>query len=494
MKRLIGAIAILAVLVMGTTATAKLTGGDKGKIKKWLAVYLDVKDDDRDEARADLIEFLSGKRKVKELKDVATLGELIAGSAVHESKGKGKVESKQWALKDLDLDPRAKFPYVVSVPKKYNGSERSEPWPLILCLPDKGETAEDYMEKYWKSSAIRAEYLIIVLGYGYGKVQVEKQRTVEEDKGGKIQVRIETYKEKVPFSWTNHPERVYALQRFWGSMAYFQMMDYKIDPNRIIVDGHGFGADGAMYYAAGSAWRFAGMILRGGAFDRPTISNLAHLPVLTYPAKEANDATTKTLADLKGVLGDLLVAAGAEPEWSGGTADGGASLLAWLGNCRRNRYPLPSKWVRTDPAERTGYWLSINETFTEEPAEATVSADRKKARIDITTVNVGNFDLYLNDLLIDLDKEFELFVNEESRGKFKLNRSAEQLISHLMSKSPRDLGCVFTAELPEIVIAAPPKPDDGDAEKKDGDAKDGDKKDADKKDGDKKDGDKKDAK
>jgi hypothetical protein len=133
--------------------------------------------------------------------------------------------------------------------------------------------------------------------------------------------------------------------------------------------------------------------------------------------------------------------------------------------------------VKTKPAERTGYWVSINQTFTEDPAEATVTADKRKGKIEITTVNVKEFDLYLNDLLVDIDKEFELFVNGESRGKFELERSAEQFVSHLMTKSPRDLGCVFTAEMIDIEITPPPS-EEGD------DKKDGDKKDADKKDGD----------
>ena len=180
MKRLIGAIAVLVVLVMGTTVTAGLTRGDQSKIRKWLAVYFGT-DKNREEARAELTEFLSSKRKIKELKEVELLGELLASSASRGSARKG-VSSLQWALKDKGIDSPDKFPYVVSVPKKYSGS-RTEPWPLILCLPDKGEKAEDYLEKYWKSSAIRDEYLIIVLGFDYGEVKVTLQRVVEEKKG-----------------------------------------------------------------------------------------------------------------------------------------------------------------------------------------------------------------------------------------------------------------------------------------------------------------------
>ena len=218
MKRLIGAVAVLVVLVMGTVAMAGLTRGDQSKIKKWLAVYFDTTDKNREEARAELTEFLSHKRKIKELKDIELLAELLAGSAERETPRKG-VTSLQWALKDQGIDSPDKFPYVVSVPKKYSGS-RSEAWPLILCLPDKGEKAEDYLEKYWKNSTIREQYLIIVLGFDYGEVKVKLQRTVEEKKGDdEIRVRMEEYKKKVPFSWAEPPQRMYGLVRFWASMA-----------------------------------------------------------------------------------------------------------------------------------------------------------------------------------------------------------------------------------------------------------------------------------
>jgi len=487
MKRLIGVVAIVLVLVMGSTAMAKFSRGDGTKIKRWLATYFDVSDEDRGEAKDELIAFLGHKRRIKELKAVDQLALLVAAGTVRANPSRrGSVESKEWALKDMGIDSRAKFPYVVSLPKKYSGGERSEPWPLILCLPDKGEKAEDHMAKYWKNAAVRSQYVIVVLGYEYGVVKVTKQRTVTEEKGENEKVvRVEEYKEKVPFSWTHHPERKFALQRFWGSLAKFQMMDYKIDPNRIILAGSGFGADGVLNYAVGSAWRFSGVILHGGASASEGLPNLAHLPVLSYAVDGASEESTKTHTALKASLGDNYAVAEAGAEWDGSTADGGAKLLEWLGACVRDRYPLPSKWIRTDDAARTGYWLSINKTFTDEPSEATIAA--AKGKIEITTVNVAEFDLYLNDLLVNLDKEFELFVNGESRGKFKRDRSPEQFISHLMTNSPRDLGCVVTAEMTEVEIAPPPSDDegaeDGD-EKKDAEKKDADKKDADKKDGD----------
>ncbi len=493
MKRLIGAIAVLVVLVMVTTATAKLSRGDQSKIRKWLAVWFDTGDKNREEARAELTAFLSHKRKIKELKEVEALAEIVGGSANRDAlrPRQGVVTSQQWALKDQGIDSSEKFPFVVSVPKKYSGTG-SEPWPMILCLPDKGEKAEDYMEKYWNNSAIRNEYLIFVLGFEYRDVKVKKQRTVEEKKGDdEIRVRIEDYEETVPFSWTERPQYMHALVRFWGSMAKFQKNDYKVDPNRIILDGHGFGADGVLNYAAGSAWRFAGVILRGGSAESPILSNLAHLPILSYPEDSGtSEGSEAAHAKLKAAQGDNYAVADAGAEWSGAAADGGAKLHEWLGKARRNRYPVPSKWVKDAPANYTGYWLSINKSFVEGPSEATI--DAAKGKIEITTVNVASFDLYLNDLLVNLDKEFELIVNGESRGKFKKERSAVEFISHLMNKAPRDLGCVFTAEMLEIEIAPPPAKDDGDAG--DGKAKDGEKKDGEKKDAEKKDGEKKDSK
>jgi hypothetical protein len=461
MKRLIAAVAVVVVLFTGATALAKLSRGDKSKLKKGFALFFSDVDKDQADGRAALNEFFAQKGKLKELAGVEDLSELLAAGPVRATPRTGVVESKEWALKDSGIDTTAKFPYVVSLPKKYSGGEGSEAWPMILCIPDKGEKAEDHIEKYWKNKAIRDAYVIIVLGFEYPKVQVTRQKTVEE-KGPDDQkrVRIEEYKERVDFSWTQEPERVYGLQRFWASMSRFLTKDYKVDPNRVILDGTGFGADGALAFASASTWRFSGLILRGGELDVPTLTNLAHLPVLSYEMAGASEGVTKVAAKLKELGGDQFKAVAADAEWSAGAAEGAAKLLAWLDAARRARYPLPSRWVRTNPAERTGYWASINEVFDpEQPAEITVNSDVKKARIDITTINVAAFDLYLNDVLVNLDKEFEIFVNNASIGKFEIARSSEQFLSHLLTTTPRDPGGVFTAEILERKIDAPPAPE-----------------------------------
>ena len=481
MKRLAVVISLVLFVLAGPTAHARLSGGDKSKIKKWLATYLELmtaKSADRAGAYEELSKFFADKRKRGDLAGVEDLAELLAHSMVRDSGRTGTVLEGEWTFKkDFGQDVHGRFSYAINVPKKYSGSERSEAWPLIVCLPDKGESPTDYLDSHWANKAIRDKYLIAVLGFDYADITVEKTKTVTED--GKI--RIEKYKEKVPFSWIGDG-REWPLVRFWRTIVLLQLRDYKVDPNRIILEGNGVGATGALVFASDAAWRFSGVLVRGGEDDRATLQNLAGLRVLSYPAPAATEASKKTVESLKGIAGDGFTAAADAPAWSAAASDaGGEELTKWLDGCTRNRYPVPSKWVRLDPAQQIGYWCAINEVhLADQPAELSIETDKRKNKLLITATNVAKFDIFLNDMLLNLDKPIELYVNEELVDTVTVERSPDQLLSHLFKSAPRDPGAVFTAELLGLTIDAPEaeegeggdedKPEDGGGDKpEDGD-------------------------
>jgi hypothetical protein len=314
------------------------------------------------------------------------------------------------------------------------------------------------MEKYWKNKDIRESYLIAVIGFDYSDLEVEEQKEIKDDDG---KVHMEAVKVKTPFSW----DRVEAYIRFWKHIYNLQLREFKVNPNRIIVDGVGFGREGVMEFASGSAWRLAGVIDRGLESDKPVVQNLQYMKVLYLPSAASEKPSDK----MKEMLGGALTEGTVDAAWSASSEDGGAaSLKQWLDSCVRARYPLPCKWVANERAQDFGYWTFVTRRFdANSPVEISVAADKAKNQVLVTCTNVAQFTLYVNDDLVDMDKAVTLVVNGKEGKPVTLTRSADQLLAHSFAhndgKLPRDPGCVFTNEIRDVAVAAPPKEEKKDA-------------------------------
>ncbi len=480
MRRLFvfGSLAFM-VLVMGSSALATLSKGERKTLRKNLAVYLDPGQDN--ESRAKAMEWMARlfDRKPKELADVKQLVEIVRGAA-----DRNRVRHRNGALNPGVLDPamhgmkelKVKFPYLVSVPKKYRAGVNDRAWPLILCINDQGQTAQDYLDTHWADPEIRARYLIACLEFSYDDIEVKKEETVKE---GDV-VRLVEKKEKRPFAWETEPARA----QFWFTFWKLMIREYKVDPDRVILDGQGRGATGALTFASGATWRFAGLIVRGGDWSAPTIDNFSHIPVLLLPGEKTGEAGKKTMEALKKALAEtknVTEMAAGDP----------AKLLAWLDGCVRERHPVPSRWVQTWPPgedrSQLGYWCMIKGRYDRDrPAEISIGP-KQEGKIEITAKNVREFTLFVNDLLVDLGRRFDVVVNGEKVRTVKLERSLDEFLRHGFcfegGKPPYDMGCVFTGEVRDIQVPPPPKeekkPDEG--KKEEGSKKEGEKPEAGKK-------------
>ena len=191
MRRLLMGLALaLVAFVAVDHADAKLSRGEQTKMRKYLGEYLSrsAAQDKRDAAQAGFTDFFADKRKAKELKDVAQLSVLLSNCAVRDGQRPGVTE------KTLEVG-KNKFKYAMSVPKRYSGNLQSDGWPVIFCLPDKGEGPTEYLDKYWKDDAVRTGYLVVAIEFDYGEIEIEKTEE-KTDQDGKV--TLETVKEKVP--------------------------------------------------------------------------------------------------------------------------------------------------------------------------------------------------------------------------------------------------------------------------------------------------------
>ncbi|MHC4471931.1 MAG: hypothetical protein ACYS99_13305 [Planctomycetota bacterium] len=382
-------------LLASGPAAAELTEVDRAKIREWMAACFDPWSSGGERALEGLTEFLGQRGKRQVLADVDTLSRLLARSAERRSQAPG-IHDRKLRLADLGADSDEIYRYVVSVPDGYRGDLDGRPWPLIVCLPDKGQDSREYLDRYWADPAVRRNYLIVVLGFLYDDV--------------------------IPLRW----DSLEAARQYWAHLFNLQMLEFKVDPDRIVLDGAGFGARGALYWAATSSRVFAGLISRGVKPEGPGRQNLAHLKVLTLPRDVAG------------------------------------SLRSWLADCVRERYPLPSAWSCFDGAAQSGYWVFVQRRTLSEEAETTVSSDRAANRVDIAARNVSELTLFLNDRLVDLSRPFEVRINGHSVGRYWRPRSVEQLLGHAMVTAegmvPYEPGVVFTAEVVGIEVPEEWKP------------------------------------
>ncbi len=94
MKRLLTVVSLFLVLALvAGVATAKLSTGDKSKLKKWMTAYFDLQGEEKTRSRA-LTEITGffGKKRAKELADVATLAEIMAGATKRPGQRTGVLE------------------------------------------------------------------------------------------------------------------------------------------------------------------------------------------------------------------------------------------------------------------------------------------------------------------------------------------------------------------------------------------------------------------
>jgi hypothetical protein len=214
---------------------------------------------------------------------------------------------------------------------------------------------------------------------------------------------------------------------FWKS--------YHVDFDRVVLDG----SDAALAMAAATPVFFSGLILRGGKVDPAVVRNYASLPVYV-----TGDAKLK----------EQLEAAGHKNV----TAGQPAGLADWLAKLPAKTRPTEFAWTMAKSDQGLAHWVSI-ETADPTASERSlaVKVDREKGQIRIDAKGVDEIAVFLNDQIVDLDKEVEVVVNGHVERKQKLERSFDQLLDKepISIRKSLYLGWLFPAMLPKISVRPP---------------------------------------
>jgi len=384
-------------------------------------------------------------------------------------------KSTSGELKVLKERPRGlgqEFNYSLAAPKGYR--PRKQAYGAVVLLPGQGaagwEDSKVYFGNTWKKAPLAADTFFFI-----------------------PQLRESDDYDKLP-DMTKQLEAGEELKRIGSVLSPLGEVNrqYNLKRSRMILDcgkgTSGWGIRLATYFPM----RFAALVLRHPVdVGNLQLDSLGGRPILLISTEET-EAACKTLKEKfdkfqKGSC-EILEGKGKYP-----FLESQPEIDKWVTKAERPLFP--PKVVLATNHDRFGkaYWINILQM---EPLDTVsdaqrprvvATADSEKNTVTIETRSVTSFFLYLNDALVDLDKEVILVVNgRETKHKFR--RQLETMVDELVTAY--DSSHLYTVRYHVTVPKPKEQPKEASSDK-DADKKVPEKKDADKKDPDQKDDDKK---
>ena len=350
-----------------------LRPADHEALGKVLSAYVDAytKNKKIDAARSNVAEELDKFRKRLKNRDPLSLtpdlGKAIWESMNYETaKGvkKGKVSEVKFSNAEMGME----LSYAVWAPAKY---EPKKPYPLILCIPDKGERPVDHLTEKWISPEIRDNAVLAAV-----PMPADEALWGEAGSEGK-----------------------------WGGGAHlltvFRDMSrtYATDFDRVFIAGRGVGVAAAMTIASRSPDRYAGILGRSGDMGEMACENFKNLP--TFFAGAGGGASA---------FGEKCTKAGYDnctikPE---GTEE---DVWSWIKDHPRISYPNHVVLLPGIQIPNKAYWLGVQPWDGQGKALVEGKIDRATNTITITGEGVTTIYLFFNDVLVDLDKPVKVVCN-----------------------------------------------------------------------------------
>jgi len=307
---------------------------------------------------------------------------------------KGKVEKAEYVYPDAGFGKDSPLEYAVWVPSKY--AVKSGPYPLLIMIPDEGQTPEQHLTEDWVDGELRDGLILAA-------------PRMPEDSA----------------SWAEQAvPRVMLLMRTMSET-------YALDFNRIYLGGKGVGLTHAGTIADKFPDRFAGLIGRAGDLGDLGAQNFQNLP--SYFA--GGGAKVTAFRDSAKELGwDNCTL---EPE--GKEQD----IWNWIQGHSRPAYPQEVVLAPGSPLPRRSAWLEVPPSDYAATARIRARIDRAANTITIDGTGVTDCVVYLNDAMLDLDKPIAVTANGVE-SQVQVARSHKAFLTNIYS-GRSDPGRVFVA-------------------------------------------------
>jgi hypothetical protein len=388
----------------------KLSERDAKRVEKFIDEYLHPKRKNRKEILFDFQKFLDKPIDGHSaLEDVAALESIAARHRELNKKcgKKGKIESYE-VRPDVHGFPMGigTVKYHLYLPSGYD--LRKSTYPLIFCLPDNRRWPDGaaYIDKVWvkRSKVIADNYIIVV--------------PRPQSKGRR---------------WTEARSLARAMIALRHACGTFDVTEKTGGPataiRRVFIDGE----EAAAQIAARFAELFVGAILRkcdgksGSGPDLRKAGGLNGLPAyfLFEESKrnqkqfgekvKAANAATKLVAADKGdtnLLGNIN------------------AIVSWMDKLVRVTQPRQIEYTVHEASFQRHYWINVRayDASVKPAAWFAATADRAKNEVVVDVNGVTRFELFLNDAVVDLNKELRIVVTDgEEQHEFYKDTASRDL-------------------------------------------------------------------
>ena len=411
------------------------------KAKKWIEAELKWDANprmrkQRDKARAKFMTELEKKSKSRDV--LKSVGDMLQ---IFEYCFPYKKQSTYGEIKYYKAPP-----HHLLAPKGYKQGQK---YASVLAMPAWDEASKGwlkpkpYINDTWKASEGAASTFIVVPTL-VPTGDYSTPNTVDSDQG-----RLD------------ESARIRSVLSVFGEVQ----RTFRLDRERMFLDcgkgTSGFGVRLVTYFPS----RFSGLIMRDpGEIGELQLQSLAGIPVLliSTDATKANCEAIKTALD-KQAEGSVTIIEGDSSPFKSSTA----AIDKWMKGRSRRLFPKEVFIAPNHDAFHKAFWVEI---ISCEPLDAVkaenrpyvkASADREKNRVVIETKSTSEVGIYLNDVLVDLDKEVTFVVNGKEITGTKFQRSIRTVERYL--RRAYDTTSVYTAyHRIEIPKADTKKKSDGD--------------------------------
>ena len=318
-----------------------------------------------------------------------------------------------------DLDGE-EFSYAIQVPAGYDPSKR---WPLLVTLHGTGGNGTDWIRTWARTAG--AAYILVA--------PTTPKHTWAAKQG--------------------HYYVLTALREAFDAL--------NVDPDRVYLDGMSMGAGGAFRLAEHFPDRWAAIGPRCNVPDIRQKKDKTYVTMLAdnfrmvpvYWVLGARDEKIPiemgraAKADLEAAKGELLYREFPDGghDWS---LEKDEVVLDWYGKHARVPYPEEIVWKSYEKIFPRAFWVEVtkrsepppltivhldqkggeSERRTELRPPALVKARRKGNSIDLSTEEVKELRVYLDDAMLDLDKPVTITVNGRKLHDATVKRSLDVLI------------------------------------------------------------------
>lgn len=241
-----------------------------------------------------------------------------------------------------------------------------------------------------------------------------------------------------------------GIDSLYAQLVQMSVACFGVNPDRVYLMGYSAGGDGVWRMAPRMADTWAAASMMAGHPGDVSLVNLRNLPFMIWCGEQDAAYNRNVLCAERGMQMDSLQQADAGGyvhqthivKGKGHWMDRVDTVAVdWMSQFRRNPYPDTIVWRQEEVVRRTFYWIEAPQDELRHGREVRLAV--KGNVIDISRCDYSALTLYLNDLLVNLDRPVTVRLRGKKVFKGKVPRTEQNLRRTLADRN--DLSYMFPA-------------------------------------------------